>query len=317
MKELSDNPRRTPRHPIAVVTERTGLSQDVLRVWERRYSAVNPERGPGGQRLYTDADIERFNLLQAATRAGRSISRVARLSNESLAAMVKEDADARERRPPSATAINENEDVVGSALALARALDSAALDATLRRAAAVIGMPAFIESVAAPLLRRVGDEWHAGRVTPAQEHLVSSLLHDILAESIRSFAKRDGARRLLVATPAGERHAIGAALVGAAAAVEGWDVLYLGPDLPAEEIARAAVSAGVRLVALSVIYVENRDAVLDELRRLRSQLPRDIALIVGGGAVGAIAPELSAIGVSVESSITGFMAELRRHRGQA
>ena len=317
MKELSDNPRGAPRHPIAVVTERTGLSQDVLRVWERRYSAVSPARGPGGQRLYTDADIERFNLLQAATRAGRSISRVARLSTESLAAMVKEDAEARERRAPSTTAISENEDVVGSALALARALDPAALDATLRRATAVMGMPAFIDSVATPLLRRIGDEWHAGRMTPAQEHLVSSLLHDILAESIRSFSKRESSRRLLVATPAGERHAIGAALVGATAAVEGWDVLYLGPDLPADEIARAAVSAGVRLVALSVIYVENRDAVLDELRRLRSQLPRDIALIVGGGAASAIAPELSAIGVGVESSITGFMAELRRHRGNS
>ena len=317
MKQLSDSPRGTPRHPIAVVTERTGLSQDVLRVWERRYSAVNPARGPGGQRLYTDADIERFNLLQAATRAGRSISRVAHLSTESLAAMVQEDAEARERRAPSTTALSENEDVVGSALAFARALDPAALDATLRRATAVMGMPAFIESVAAPLLRRIGDEWHAGRMTPAQEHLVSSLLHDILAESIRSFATRESSRRLLVATPAGERHAIGAALVGAAAAVEGWDVLYLGPDLPADEIARAAVSAGARLVALSVIYVENRDAVVDELRRLRSQLPRDIALIVGGGAAGAIAPELSAIGVGVESSITGFMAELRRHRGHA
>jgi DNA-binding transcriptional MerR regulator/methylmalonyl-CoA mutase cobalamin-binding subunit len=317
MKELSDKPRGAPRHPIAVVTERTGLSQDVLRVWERRYSAVSPARGPGGQRLYTDADIERFNLLQAATRAGRSISRVARLSTESLAAMVKEDAEARERRAPSTTAISENEDVVGSALALARALDPAALDATLRRATAVMGMPAFIDSVATPLLRRIGDEWHAGRMTPAQEHLVSSLLHDILAESIRSFAKRESSRRLLVATPAGERHAIGAALVGATAAVEGWDVLYLGPDLPADEIARAAVSAGVRLVALSVIYVENRDAVLDELRRLRSQLPRDIALIVGGGAASALASELSAIGVGVESSITGFMAELRRHRGNS
>ena len=50
-------------HPITVVSERTGLSQDVLRVWERRYGAVQPVRGPGGQRLYTDADIARLRLL--------------------------------------------------------------------------------------------------------------------------------------------------------------------------------------------------------------------------------------------------------------
>ena len=96
--------RTTPRHPIAVVTERTGLSQDLLRVWERRYRAVSPTRGPGGQRLYSDADIERLVLLHAATRAGRSISRVANLANEALSAMVDEDVAAREMLRPARVA---------------------------------------------------------------------------------------------------------------------------------------------------------------------------------------------------------------------
>src|SRR6476469_6934867 len=61
-----------PRHPIAVVAERIGLSQDVLRVWERRYDAVSPARGPQGQRLYSDADVERLALIQAATHAEAS-----------------------------------------------------------------------------------------------------------------------------------------------------------------------------------------------------------------------------------------------------
>src|SRR5436305_10888239 len=167
-----------PRHPIAVVAERIGLSQDVLRVWERRYSAVSPARGPNGQRLYSDADIGRLALIQAATLGGRSISTVAPLSTKALKALVAEDEAARERRPaPTSTATTEMRDVVGSALALARALDSSGLDDALRRAASTMGVPAFIETVVAPLLRRVGEEWHAGRVTLAQEHLVSSLVH--------------------------------------------------------------------------------------------------------------------------------------------
>ena len=60
-------------HPIAVAAERTGLTQDVLRVWERRYGAVKPKRGANGQRVYTDADLEQLRLLHAATHAGRSI----------------------------------------------------------------------------------------------------------------------------------------------------------------------------------------------------------------------------------------------------
>lgn len=80
-----------PEHPIAVVAQRTGLSRDVLRVWERRYDAVSPSRSAGGQRLYSDANIERFRLLSAATEHGRSIGQVAALSNERLAALIDED----------------------------------------------------------------------------------------------------------------------------------------------------------------------------------------------------------------------------------
>jgi DNA-binding transcriptional MerR regulator/methylmalonyl-CoA mutase cobalamin-binding subunit len=312
MIETADSRRATPRHPIAVVAERTGLSQDLLRVWERRYRAVAPTRGPGGQRLYSDADIERLALLHAATRGGRSISRVAGLADEALAELVEEDTAARDRRAAAPAASGEKRDLVGEALFLARALDSAALDDTLRRAAAVMGVSAFIESVAAPLLRRVGNEWHAGRLSMAHEHMVSSLLHDLVAERMRAFGKREGAPLLVIGTLAGERHAIGAVLAGAAAAVEGWNVLHLGADLPAAAIADAARAAGARVVAVSIVYVEDRDALLEEVRTLRATLPPTVGLVAGGAGATGIAGELSAIGVRVESSMSGLLGELHR-----
>ena len=304
--------RTAPRHPIAVVAERTGLSQDLLRVWERRYGAVTPTRGPGGQRLYSDADIERLTLLHAATRGGRSISRVASLANEALAELVDEDVAARERRTAVPGGSGEKRDLVGEALFLARALDSSALDDTLRRAVAVLGVASFIESVAAPLLRRVGNEWHAGRLSIAHEHMVSSLLHDIVAERMRAFGKREGAPVLIVGTLAGERHAIGAVLAGATAAVEGWNVLHLGADLPATAIADAARSSDARVVAVSIVYVDDRDALLAELRALRAALPAGVTLVAGGGGTGGIASDLSAMGVRVETSVNGLLDELRR-----
>lgn len=305
------------RHPIAVVAERTGLSQDVLRVWERRYGAVHPRRDQSGQREYTDADVHRLGLLQAATKVGRSIGRVARLSTTAIAALVEADLESRARRGVPELAAPDPPDIVGAALAHARALDVAALDESLRRAAATLGVSAFIETVAAPLLRTVGDEWHAGRLTPAQEHLVTAVLHDIVVGTMRAFPQPSSAPKVLVATPAGDRHAIGAALVGAAAAVEGWNVLYLGTDLPAGEIADAARAAGARVVALSVVYVEDRDRVLGELRALRSRLPRDVALIAGGAGAHALAAELGAMNVRVETSIAGLVTELRRSRGES
>jgi len=151
----------------------------------------------------------------------------------------------------------------------------------------------------------------------AHEHMVSSLLHDIIAERMRAFGKREGAPLLIVATLTGERHAIGAVLVGAAAAIEGWNVLHLGADLPAAAIAEAARSADARVVAVSIVYVEKREALLGELRQLREALSDSVTLVAGGGGAAGIAGELSVIGVRVETSVNGLLGELRRAEAAA
>src|SRR6476469_5650063 len=209
-------------HPIAVVAERTGLSQDVLRVWERRYRAVSPDRDASGQRIYTDADLQRLRLLHAATRGGRTIGQIAGLSDKALTTMVTEDAAARaERALTTSTPIDETA-LVDTGLRLTKSLEPGELDGHLRRAVMMLGLTRFLDRVAVPLLRRIGDEWHAGRLSPALGHFAASTLYDIIVERMRSFSPRPDAPSILVATPAGERHAIGAALVGASAAVEGW-----------------------------------------------------------------------------------------------
>jgi methylmalonyl-CoA mutase cobalamin-binding subunit len=129
---------------------------------------------------------------------------------------------------------------------------------------------------------------------------------------MRAFPSRNGSPSVLVATAAGERHVIGASLVGAAAALEGWNVIYLGANLPASEIAEAAKSAGVRVVAVSIIYVENPKQVLAEMRMLRERLPVEMALVAGGAGAMSIAKQLDAMNVRVESSVAGFLGALRR-----
>lgn len=308
----------TPRHPISVVVDRTGLSQHLLRAWERRYAAVEPTRGEGGHRLYSDADIERFRLLHAATGSGRTIGQVAHLSPDELARLVAEDAAARGARigtAGNATASTEPgapwASVVNEALALTIALDAPALDVLLRRIVAQAGVATFTEQVVAPMLRRVGDEWYAGRLTIAQEHLASATVHDILVETMRALARDTREARVVVATPSGDRHAIGAALAGASAAAEGWGVVYLGTDVPAVEIAAAAVATRARAVAISMIYVEDPERTLGDLRTLRARLPASVTLLVGGAAATPLADDLTAAGIRVGASVEALRVALR------
>lgn len=295
-------PGREPRHPIAVVAERTGLSQDVLRVWERRYAAVVPSRSPSGQRLYSDADIERLRLMHATSRAGRNIGQIAGMTTEALTALAEEDAAARPVQQETVDASRANETLT-VALAHARALEAGLLSDELRRAAASLGISMFVEAIVGPMMRRIGDEWHAGRLTVAQEHLATSVLHDLLVDVMRSVAKRPGAARMLVATPAGERHVIGAAIIGALAAADGWNVVYLGADLPAADIVEAARTSGASIVALSIVYAEERGRLTEEVDRIREGLSRDIRVIVGGAGAQILATSLRAIGVEVVSRL--------------
>ena len=212
-------PEAAPSHPIAVVAARTGLSRDVIRVWERRYGAVAPSRSAGRQRLYTDADIRRFGLLASATRHGRNISLIASLPDQALERLIADDTAAQpesaaEQLPAVSRAID-------AALAAIADLDAAALDGHLRRAIARDGAPCFLDTFVPSLMRRIGDGWMAGRISIAEEHLASAVVHGLLMETVRSIATAPGSPRLLVATPAGDNHAVGAALVAASATLEG------------------------------------------------------------------------------------------------
>ena len=304
-----------PKHPIAVVAERTRLSPDVLRVWERRYQIVAPERGTAGQRLYSDADVEKLTLLHQAVSAGRNIGQLADASIESLRNLVREDSDARRARMQDNAASRESENEIREAhidpvFRAIDTLDSLTVEALLRRSASVLGIPVFVERVAAPLCRRVGDEWHAGLLTAAQEHLTTAALQRVIATSMASMSVPDDAPAIVIGTPSGERHEIGAMLASAKAMACGWRVVYLGADLAPSEIAVAAGVSSARAVALSVVYVTDKPAVVAQLKDLRSQLPYDVRLIAGGAAALAIAAELEAIGVVIASAPAVLRGEL-------
>jgi methanogenic corrinoid protein MtbC1 len=288
-------------------------------MWERRYQAVVPTRTQGGERLYCDADVERLRLLDAAVTAGRRIGRVARLSTSELAQLVDDDRAAQARRVPAEAAVRSDAGdslIEQAALDRIRALDARGLDELLRRGAAVVGVPSFLEQTVTPLLRQIGEHWHAGRLSIAKEHMASAVIEAFVVDAMRAMAVQDQAPSVVVAAPAGSRHVIAASLAAAAAAAEGWRVLFLGGDLPVIEIARAATAADARAVALSVVYTDDATGVLREVRQLREDLPAEVVLIVGGRALLPHARALARSGIEVGVTLEALRAALRRRSAE-
>lgn len=309
---MSESNEHLDRHPIGVVAERTGLSQELLRVWERRYGAVQPERTEGGQRLYSDGDVERLQLLRLATQGGRAISTVARLPESELKRLVHDDDLARARVGGGETATGEVALDMDVALGLARDLNGPGLETILLRASTLLGAPRFLEEVVAPFMERVGIEWHGGRLSPAHEHLATASVQRVVVRVLGTLGEPEGGPAIVVAAPTGERHEIGALLAAAAAASEGWKVVYLGPDLPGADIAAAAVATRARAVGLSVVYVDRPERVAAEVRAAREGIPASVPLLVGGSGARAVASALGDLEVLWVSDLDSLRSSLRR-----
>lgn len=307
-----------PRHPIQVVARRTGLSADVIRVWERRYRAVSPRRTGTNRRLYSDADVERLVLLRRATLAGRAIGSVAHVSLAELLALVEGDevaASKAPRRPDAGVRRAEAAPtILESALSAVRELDAVRLRAVLNVAAVDLGAPALLEQVLAPLLDAVGEAWRCGTLRIHQEHLASALVRSLLEAALAAHTRGFDGPELLVATPAGDAHELGALMIAVLAAAEGWRVTYLGGSLPLDELAAAARARGSRAVALSIVFRAGDPDLVEELRDLRRALPGHAALLVGGRAAGSYAAVLSEIGAAMPANFAAVREELARLR---
>jgi MerR family transcriptional regulator, light-induced transcriptional regulator len=292
-------------YSIRAAAEKTGISAHTIRAWERRYSVLNPERTDTNRRMYAEEDLERLRLLNRAVGAGHSIGMIASLSDEELARLALDE-------PALARTPGDPASYVRSGLEAMRNLDEPGFEAALSHAFAVLGVDAFLAEVVVPLIGEIDRGWEAGTLRIAHEHLASAVLRAQLERIRQTLRAKPGAPRIIVATPARQLHEIGALLVAIAAAREGWNVVYLGPNLPASEIAMAQRRLEAAAIALSIVYPDDDPELPAELRRLREAVGPTVAIFAGGRAAAAYAGVLMEIGASSVSEHASFQEAVER-----
>jgi DNA-binding transcriptional MerR regulator/methylmalonyl-CoA mutase cobalamin-binding subunit len=301
-----------PRHPIRVVAKRTGLTPAVLRAWEKRYSVVSPSRTDGGQRLYSDEDVERLALLHRVVEEGRAISQVAELGTEELKALVREDeVERRALGAPEPLNGASATGILEKAQHAVTQMDPGELERVLTRAALAFSVPTVVDDIIVPLLNRIGTAWESGRMGPAHEHLATVVIRRFLEWMLGTVDITDRAPVMVAATPAGEKHELGALLSAVSAAAEGWKGLFLGPDLPAEEIVSATLRLEAEVVSLSCVDPQTAPALPAEVARIRERLPADILLVVGGPLAITQEEALAGDGVEVLPTFEDLRQKLR------
>jgi len=259
---------REPTYSLGAVARLTGLSQHVLRAWERRYGAVAPVRSPGGTRRYRESDVERLRLLRAAVAAGHAISEVAHESDDALARRLL-----GAPLPPPA---------LGPVVAALERLDGPEVARLLGQQLAALGASEFVRRAAAPLLTEVGARWSAGSLCIAAEHLASATLRNLLGVALQPRADARRAPPILFTTLPGDQHELGPVMAAVAAIDAGAHALFAGGDLPVAEIADASALLGAAAVAIGIAYDDGRARA--SLADLRRSLSPATELWVGGRA---------------------------------
>jgi len=232
---------------IAVVAELTGVPEPTLRAWERRYDIPSPTRTPSGYRLYGEREVDQVRRMRSLCDAGVSAAEAAKVVMS-------------ERRAMRSASRRDSRDALDVAAdALVRAIerfDEEALDREVRRLPYAGSAVAVVERVIVPVLRTVGDAWLAGKVSIAQEHLVSQKLGGVLRDFLR--LAPGGDRTAVVASIADEQHDLGALAVAVHVATWGIRPVFFGARTPPEALARAVATLKPSIVALSVTVTSER-----------------------------------------------------------
>lgn len=284
-----------PCHTIKMAAKLTGLSAHVIRIWEKRYVAVQPQRSPSQRRLYCDRDLERLTLLRQATEQGHNIGAIARLKDEELRELVGRAGRQSGGGGNSHNGRNTVEVDLEELLACVQSFDQPKLISLLEQWHVALGCQGLLVQAVAPLAQRIGEAWAQGQMTAAQEHFATASIREYLLSHARQFPGH-GAPLIVVATPVGQLHELGAVLAAFAARSQGWNAVYLGASLPAAEIAGAAVRNRARAVGLSIVFPADDPAVPEELLLLRKALPPSIAILAGGRSAPAYQTALKRIG---------------------
>lgn len=266
---------------IHIAAELSGVSVELIRAWERRYGVLTPQRTPSGYRVYTDRDVAVLKRLKQLTGEGVSIGEAAKLVPGLVAQLGATPAVAAPVLEVGHSAV---EAWRAEVLAAAEAFDQARVSTVLDEVLAALPPLRAFDAVLAPVLREVGERWHAGHLSVTQEHVVSQVVRARLVCLLHASPGNAGRRHALLACFPDEEHEIG--LLGAALRLRhaGMKVTLLGQRVPAVDVGRAAVALRPDLVGLSA--VTNRGAAMfeDMLARIVEGIPRGIPVWVGGSA---------------------------------
>lgn len=233
-------PSRRGKYRIQTVAEMTGIPAATLRAWERRYGIPTPERSSSSYRLFSDHDVAAIRKLKELCDSGMSPAEAARLVVQ---------VEVASNTPVESDPYLRASEVI---LAAIEDFDPQGVERAIRSAMFLGSASTVYQRVIGPTMTTVGDRWHEGSFSVAQEHMATEALSSAARDMLRLLDPVSSAPESIVACFADEDHSL--PLYGVAFALVQWGYrpVVLGAKTPPSAIRHAVESIQPALVALSV-----------------------------------------------------------------
>lgn len=232
---------------IATVAELTGVPEPTLRAWERRYGIPTPERTASGYRLYGAQQVRQVLEMRRLSDEGMAAAEAAKLLlSRDLAEEAAGEGGATDSAGDSFQA------TIDAILAAVERFDDDALEEQLRRVMFLGAAGEIFDRVLAPALVAIGDRWHSGELSVAQEHFATQKVSAVVRDLVRLSSGAQAAERAIFASFADEEHELG--VLGFALRVSEWGArpIFLGARTPPSAVRSAVEALSPRFVGLSV-----------------------------------------------------------------
>ncbi|MGZ9274598.1 MAG: MerR family transcriptional regulator [Nitrospira sp.] len=263
-------------HRIHRVAKLTGLSKDVIRVWERRFGVLKPTRGANRYRNYSDEDVALLRYLKEQLDAGGSIGDLARLGREELLNRL------RAASPRASFIDNTFDRLLRELLSALDPFDRVMFEKRLNGAVAVVPFQEALHGILLPLQERVGQLWHDGHVNVAIEHYVTKQIQQKIFSAMNQLPVAEFGAKVVVACPPGEEHDIAALAVAYRCRVRGCRVYYLGANVPVAALTKLCheVEPDLTIVSFPLAFPET--TATEIIRALAQEVSPASHLTVGG-----------------------------------
>lgn len=270
----------TPLYNTKAVAQETGVPADTFRAWERRYGVPHPQRTEGGHRLYSERDIAIIRWLRDRTGEGMTISQAIALLSSGAESNLGWLSTAVDREPRSWERLGTQ------LLAALIDYDASRADKVLGEAFALYPLEEVLTRLIQPTMVEIGERWHRGELAITTEHFATQFVRRKISSLINTYDITEGRGMIVVGCAPSEQHDLGAMMTALFLVRHGWQVIYLGPEVPKADLMETIRRLQPDMVCMAASTTETAMELIEVGQTIEGMSPPRPRFCYGGRAFG-------------------------------